>query len=102
MAVGDRIVRSQLGEDDPITYTPGVGDPVFVTGVFDDAYLRVDAGQPGIASSGPAVFLSLGDLPTDPETDTAATVTIAGVMYSPYEVQKDGLGAVLLHLHKTT
>lgn len=98
LAVGDRSVRSLLGG--PITYTPGTGEPVTVEGVFDAAFQLVDAGQPGISSTSPAAFFTLSDLPTDPEVDTAATVTANGVAYSPYLVKPDGLGGVLLLLHK--
>lgn len=98
LAVGDRIVREILGET--ITYTPGAGAAVAVPGVFDADYVRVDVGNPGVSSSGPAVFLTLTDLPTDPDTDTAATITRAGVTYTAHEVKPDGLGGVLLLLHR--
>lgn len=98
LAAGDRAVRQALG-DATIVYTPGVGDPETVTGIFDAAYVRVEAGPAGISSSGPAVFLTLDDLPSDPKTDTDATVTIGGVEYTPHEVHPDGLGGVFLLLH---
>lgn len=97
LAAGDRAVRQQLGG--PVTYTPSVGSPVPVTGIFDKAYVRVDAGEPGISSFGPAVFLTLADLPSDPSVDLTATVTIGGDTYLPHERQPDGLGGILLLLH---
>lgn len=100
MATVDRaVLDSRLGDE--VTYTPGVGAPVEVLGCFDALYTRVEAGgQAGISSSGPAVFLALDDLPSDPETDTAATVTIAGVTYTAHEVRPDGMGGVVLLLHR--
>lgn len=71
-----------------------------VRGVFDSSYTRVDLGQPGVSSQGPAVFLRLEDLPSDPSTDTEATVAVAGVIYSIHEVKPDGVGGgVVLMLH---
>ncbi len=100
LSAGDRVVRKTLGG--AITYSPGVGDPVDVDGVFDANYVRVDLGQAGVASVGPAVFLRLEDLPSNPETDTDATVTYAGVEYTAHTVQPDGIGGVHLLLHRTT
>lgn len=100
LAAADARALETLGE--AVTYTPGTGSPVSVQGIFDATYVRVDLGQPGVSSQGPAVFLSLVDLPSDPETDTTATVTIAGVTYTPHEVQPDGKGGVVLHLHRTS
>ena len=83
-------------------YTPGTGDPVEPLGIFDAAYRRVDAGTAGISSSGPAVFCRLDDLASDPREDGEATVTVDSVTYSIHEAQPDGLGGVLLHLHRTS
>jgi hypothetical protein len=98
LAVGDRLVRTTLGET--VTYTSGVGVVVSVAGVFDQAYVKSDLGQVGVSSSGPAVFLTLADLPSDPMTDAAATVVVRGKTFTAYEVQPDGQGAVLLLLHE--
>lgn len=95
--MGDITVRDILGGD--ITYTPGAGSAVSVRGIFDAAYVRVDIGQAGVSSAGPAVFLRVEDLPTDPETDSA-TVTVGAVEYEIRECQKDGQGGVLLLLHR--
>ncbi len=98
LAVGDVSVRGILGST--VTYTPTVGAAVDVSGIFDAAYVRVDLGQPGVSSQGPAVWLTLTDLPSDPTTDTTATVTVNSVTYIPHEAQPDGMGTVLLLLHK--
>ena len=98
MANVDSVVRQTLGGS--VTYTPGVGAAVTVNGVFDAVYVRVDVGNPGVSSSGPAVFLSVEELPTDPSDDTTATVTVDGIVYTAHEVMPDGIGGVRLLLHK--
>lgn len=98
LAAVDRLARKSLGET--VTYTPGVGAAVPVAGIYDEAYQRADAGESGVATSGPAVFLTLADLPSDPETDAAARVTIRGTVYAVAVPEKDGQGGVLLRLHE--
>lgn len=100
LAVADRAALTHLGG--PVTYTPGAGPAVEVAGIFDAAYQLAEAGQPGVSSSGPAVFLRLADLPTNPVTDTAATVTVAGQLYTQAEAKPDGKGGVLLRLFEGT
>lgn len=97
LAMVDRPLLGNLGGT--VTYSPAVGAPVDVVGIFDQQYQRIDLGTAGVSSTGPAVFLTLADLPSNPDTDTAATVTIAGVTYLFHEVQPDGLGGVVLLLH---
>lgn len=98
LGVCDGAVRDVLGG--PVIYTPGSGSPVTVTGIFDALYIRVDVGSPaGISSRGPAVALRAADLPSDPEVDSAARVTISGLTYSFHETQPDGKGWVVLLLH---
>lgn len=97
LATVDRAVLMHLGG--AVTYTAGSGEAVIVRGVFDSAYVRMDAGQPGVSTSGPAVFLTLADLPSDPETDDPALM-IDGSQYRAHEVKKDGKGGVLILLHE--
>lgn len=97
LAAADRAALQHLGG--PVRYTAGAGAAVDVRGIFDAAYVRQQAGTPGVVSAGPAVFLLVADLPSDPETDSAARVTVAGATYSIREPQKDGQGGVLLQLH---
>ena len=96
LATADRAVLQHLGG--PVLYAPRGGDAVEVRGIFDRSYVRVDAGEPGISSRGPAVFLLLADLPSDPETDEP-TITVAGVSYRVTEAEPDGQGGVRLLLH---
>lgn len=102
LTAADRAVTTALGEPDGVTYAPSAGPAVVVDrAIFELAHQQVDASQPGVTSSGPALFCRLADLPSDPETDTTATVTAGGVTYRAAEVIKDGQGGVLLKLHRT-
>lgn len=100
IALTDRQVRELLGG--LVTYTPGVGVPVEIRGVFDKAYIRVEGGQAGVSSSSPAVFLKVADLPSDATTDTAARITVSGTQYKIWEAKPDGLGGILLLLHEAS
>jgi hypothetical protein len=93
----DQVTLAQLGED--VVYAPSVGDAEIVSGVFDEAYVRADAGNAGASSSEPAVFLTLADLPSDPRTDEA-TITIRDVAYAIREAKPDGQGGVLVFLQE--
>jgi len=86
----------------PVVYAAQYGAPVAVRGVFDATYVRSDPGQYGAAveSSGPAVFVRLTDLPSDPASDLDPTVTVGGVQYRVREARKDGMGGVVLLLQE--
>lgn len=94
----DRAVQAHLGGS--VTYAPTVGQPVTVKGVFDEAYERVDGFGSGVSSSGPAVHVTLADLPSDPATDVEALITINGQSYKAREVKPDGMGGAMLLLHR--
>jgi len=98
LASSDRAVLQHLGGT--VVYAPSDGEPVEVPGIFDAAWVRVDAGEAGVTSVGPAVFLRLSDLPSDPEDDAGARVTAGGTTYRIREAQRDGQGGVVLHLHR--
>lgn len=102
LAQADVAVRGRLGES--LLYTPGVGAPVTVAGVFDDAYVVADggAGVSGVSTSSPAAFFTLADLSSDPSVDLAATVTRGTTVYSCHEAKPDGLGGVVMLLHKVS
>jgi hypothetical protein len=93
-------IIAHLGSD--TTYQTGdvPSATAAVRGVFDEPYVLVDTGTPGVASSDPTVFYRLADLPTDPEVDTGARITRGGVVYRAKTVQKDGRGGVRLLLRK--
>lgn len=99
-AVTRAALSSKLG--DPVTYTPSVGSAVDVSGFFDETYTQINLGEVGVSSTGPAVFLMLADLPSDPETDAGATVTFASKVYTITEARPVGAGGVLLRLHWQT
>jgi hypothetical protein len=99
LSQADALTLKVLGEGD-IVYTAGGGASATVAGVFDALHVLVDAGEASIISSGPAVFLRLADLPSDPETDLGARVTRAGTVYAFKDVRKDGTGGVLLVLRR--
>jgi hypothetical protein len=80
------------------TYDPATGPAISVRGIFDAAYVRVEAGEAGVSSSGPAVFYRLSDLPVDPDNDDPE-ITINGVRYRVAELKKDGQGGVVMLLH---
>lgn len=102
MAFGDLLAsvdvaaRSILGGS--VTCTPEVGSAVTVDGIFDAAYVLIDAGEAGVSSSGPAVFLTLDDLPGTP--NTAWRVAVNGTTYQPHTIKPDGMGGVVLLLHE--
>jgi hypothetical protein len=101
VAAADRAALKHLGGS-TVRYTPApeTGQaPVDVQGLFEASFVRVDAGHAGAVSAGPAVFLRLEDLPTDPEEDEP-TVTVGEVEYRVREPQKDGQGGVVLFLHR--
>lgn len=102
------VLASPLAEG--VTYTSGAGAAVTPRGIFDAVYTKVDAGEVGVSSAGPAVFLRLSELSSDPQTDLDATVTvytrdatgavISSQVHSIREVQPDGQGGVVLLLHE--
>lgn len=92
----DRAVLEHLGG--PVTYTSAEGDTVEVIGIFDRSYVRLDAGEAGVSSTGPALFVRLEDLPADPETDNP-TIMVDGTKYRVREVEPDGRGGVRLLMH---
>lgn len=96
---GDGAAREILGGE--VLYTPGVGDAVTVTGIFEERHAEPGAGarELDVGDWGPAVFLTLADLPSDPEVDSP-TITVAGTTYTVRVPHKDGHGGVLLLLNK--
>jgi hypothetical protein len=97
----DRTAQRLLGGE-PMIYRPEVGDPVTVVGIFDQQYVLARGNaHAGVETLSPAVFLRLEDLPTDPEDDEP-TLTIRAVVYRVGERKPDGIGGIVLELHKVT
>jgi hypothetical protein len=99
LAAADRAALHLQGG--PVRYTTSAGVAADVEGIFDATYVRSDAGPTGVVSFGPAVFLRLSDLPSDPDADQPVLL-IAGVTYRVAEPKKDGQGGVLLMLHQVS
>lgn len=98
LARADSAVLAHLGEEDGLVYAPGSGQAKAVPGLFDAQYTLVEAGEAGVASVGPAAFVRLADLPTDPRADKAARLTVKGGTYKIRDVKPDGTGTAILVL----
>ncbi|MGN6105197.1 MAG: head-tail joining protein [Kofleriaceae bacterium] len=99
VAETDRAALSDLGGE-TVTYTPEVGSPVPVTGMFDEQYvLAKGTAEAGVEATGPAVFLRLEDLPVHPDDDEP-TLTIKSVDYRVIERRPDGMGGIVLALRR--
>lgn len=98
VAAADRAVKGSLGGI-TVTYAPAVGDAADVVGVFDANYRLSEQGDAGVEQVVPAVWLTLSDLPSDPNADDPQ-ITIAGDVYAVRERQTDSMGTVLLLLHR--
>lgn len=105
----DRAALAVFGEPVPVVYAPEVGAPTSttpsgdpLTGIFDEQYvLAKGTAEAGVEALGPAVFLRLADLPTDPEDDEP-TLTIRAVDYRVTERRPDGMGGIVLALRRVT
>ncbi len=94
----DSAVRAHLGGVSAI-YTPEVGDAATVSGIFDEQYVMSKPGEAGAEQVGPALWVTLADLPADPRTENP-TITIAGVIYTVKERPTDGFGGTIRLLLK--
>lgn len=97
----DRAVMAELGGE-PVLYRPASGAAVTITGMFDAQYVLAQGdAEAGVGVAGPAVFLRLADLPTDPAIDEPI-LTIRGTDYHVNDPKPDGIGGILLTLRKVT
>lgn len=97
--LADRAALAALGGE-AVTYDPAAAAPVVVTGIFDEQYvLAKGSAEAGVGTLGPAVFLLLEDLPTNPEDDEP-TLTIRAVNYRVIERRPDGMGGIVLALRR--
>lgn len=96
----DSAVRSTLGGESTIVYTPTVGDAETVEGVFDLIAVESEFGVAREQDRIPAVFVRLADLPSDPESDNA-TITVDGTDYAIRECEPDSIsGSVRILLRE--
>ena len=101
VAAADRAAQAALGGE-TVTYAPEVGDPVPVTGIFDENYvLAKSSGEAGVVTLGPAVSLLLADLPIDPKDDEP-TLTIRGVEYRVSNEVARSMGNIVLALRRVS
>ena len=96
----DRAALDHLGSV-TVTYAPEDEDedPVEVDGIFDENYVLLSPHTSAVEQSGPAVWLRLEDLPTDPREEEP-TLTIDGVDYQVRERIIDSIGGIRLLLHR--
>lgn len=85
----DRSIQGRLGGVEVI-YQPLLGQPVTVTGMFDESYILTD-------QLDQALFLRLEDLPVHPDDDDPL-ITIDGRQFKIRLRQPDGLGGIRLVL----
>lgn len=83
----------------PVLYDPASGSPVTITAIFDEAYVRVEAGEAGVSSCQPMIFCRVSDIPADIKTDDP-NITVNGVLYRGVEFQPDGQGGIRIFMHK--
>lgn len=69
------------------TYTPTVGSPVSVIGIFRDEYVQMDVGSVGIEAVMPTFTCPLARLPNAKQGET---ITYNAVVYTIRNVQRDG------------
>lgn len=72
-----------------------------VKGMFDEAYVLVDAGgQAGVEQVGPVFFCRAADLSREVSEDLDARLVLGDRQYRVIERQPDGMGGVRLLLHR--
>jgi hypothetical protein len=82
-----------------VTYTPSVGSPRTIKGVFSRQSVEVTRGEyAGVSSFQPTLGIRLADLATAPTS--LDRVTVSGTEYRIVECQEDGQGGALLILKK--
>lgn len=97
----DRDAQRLLGGE-PVIYQPKGGTAVLITGIFDSVFVLAEGNaHAGVESRGPAVFLRLDDIPSDPELDDP-TLTIRGLNYRVVERMPDDVGGIVLVLRLIT
>ncbi len=79
------------------TFTPLVGSPSTVNGIFDDDYFDEVGGSVGIEGSQPRFTCKLEDISAVEQGDA---LTVSGISYLIVNVQKDGTGLVVLVLEE--
>ncbi len=82
-----------------VTYTPGVGAPVQIKGIFGNAQVEVDlGGESKSVVQQPSLGIKLADLAALPTKQDR--VTVNAITYKVVDSQEDGEGGTLLLLHR--
>lgn len=83
-----------------VTYTPAVGLPFQISGVFDEAYREVElAGGLGMTSEMPVLGVRLSQFSVAPKQGDQLTIQRTAATYAVKEVRQDGHGAAKLMLN---
>lgn len=101
VAAADDAVLDHLS-DGTIVYTPEIGDPVTIRGIYDEAFITQDInGGPGVETIRPAVFVRLADLPAGVDLDQDnPTIEAKGRKFEVRKRERDGVGNVVLVLRE--
>jgi hypothetical protein len=92
-------LQSVFGE--PVTFLPAIGQPIAVSGIFDEAYREVDlAGGMAVTTESPVLGIRISDFPVLPLQGDQVTVPSRAKTYIVREVQLDGHGAAKLLLNE--
>ena len=88
--------KSTFGQE--VIYTPSDGDPVTITGIFNDIFEVVEQGTAQIMSSKPSLGIKKSDLEVEPRMDD--NVQIGAKTYKVSEIQRDGESSINLFLNE--
>jgi hypothetical protein len=81
-----------------VTYTPTVGSPTQISGVFDNSHVAVIVNGVEHSQVAPTLGIRLADLAAKPTKGDQ--VTVGGVTYKVIDSQEDGAGGTTLILQK--
>jgi hypothetical protein len=99
IAALNETVRDAFGGEVPVTITQS-GVPANATGIFDRAHREVDPESgASIHVTRPTLGLLLSDLPFVPQLEDQVQVDGQPHPFRVVDVQPDGQGMVVLHLH---
>ncbi len=79
------------------TYTPTVGSPVIVEGIFDNEYFAVDLSEVSVSGSQPKFTYESSKISSPKLGDS---MSISAINYKIVEIQPDGTGITTILLEK--
>ena len=89
---------------EPVTYTPYLGKPFTITGVFDDAYLAkvmFEDGTSGVTELSAVLGVQLSQFPSPPAQNDTLVVQRTGSLFIVREMQTDSHGWATIVIHPT-